>query len=144
MWIPPDRRFDRARGIVEPAARSKSQVSASHQSSAQAFLESVPRSSVPGDDQEAGRSPIDPMYEPPILSLAQVGQLRKPANEAVDEGVMVMTGPWMHDDTCRLVHDEENVVLIGNCEGHIGRAEALPSQGARDIDNLAGSNSNGP
>ncbi len=67
-------------------------------------------------DQEPGGVAIDPVNDPPPALGWQLADLGEPSEKSIGQGPARATGPRMHDDACRLVHNDDVVVLVGNGE----------------------------
>jgi hypothetical protein len=68
-----------------------------------------------GDDHQPGGVPVETVDDAGALGRPS-GQ---PVEQAVDERAGAVTGPGVYDEACRLVHDEQVLVLVGEAQPHL-------------------------
>ena len=70
-----------------------------------------------GHDQAAARFLVQTMHDPGPFFSADPGKVLAMGQEGVDQGMLLMSGAGMHDQTGRFVQDQQIVVLEQDFEG---------------------------
>ncbi len=89
-----------------------------------------------GDDEEAGRSLVEPMHDAGALDAADAGKaVAAMGDERVDQRAARVSGARMHDEVRRLVDDDDVAIFVNHVEidGLRGglRRRPLPAPEAR-------------
>ncbi len=129
-----DRRVD---GVApDDVARRQRQVLAGHASGLQLAHERRLRGQCLGDDQEAARVLVEAVDDP---GARHAGKLRRVVQQRVQQRAVPVAAARVHDEACRLVDDEQRVVLGDDRQGDRFREKRhLPRIGGRmDHDLLA-------
>ena len=70
----------------------------------------------PGDDEQAGRTAVEPVDDPGSLRVAHAGQVREAGQQTGDERPVGVTGAGVDDDAGRLVDDDDGLVGVDDAQ----------------------------